>query len=67
MPLSRFLAAVLPTPPGPWSGPLLLALGFPLLLAIAAVTERRKQPWVRLFTAAFVLLRRPAQAAPAGG
>jgi len=66
MPLSRFLAAVLPTPPGIWSGPLLLALGFPLLLAIAAVTERRKQPWLRLFGAAFAPFRRPAQAAPAG-
>jgi len=34
---------------------------------LAAVTERRKQPWVRLFTAAFAPFHRLAQAAPAGG
>ncbi len=64
MPLSRFLAALLPSPPGAWSGPLLLALGFPILLAIAAVTERRKQPWVRMFSGLLAQITPAGRAAP---
>lgn len=51
MPLSRFLLALLPAEPGPWSAPVLLGGGFLLLLGIAQLTERRKAAWQRLFEA----------------